>query len=74
MSPVVALALMVITLIAILVIWQKLGPYPESLCTDYGFERFYHSCAGVMPVLITIGIIYSAASSVLTLVLKAVVK
>ena len=73
-SSVVGLVSNVLILVVILLIWRKLGPYLEHLCADLGVERFYHWCVGAMPILIMIGIIYSVASFVLTLVLKAVVK
>ena len=73
-SPVVGLVSNLLILVAVLLIWRKLGPYLERLSADYGVERFYRWCVGAMPVLITIGIIYSVVGFVLELAMKAIVK
>jgi hypothetical protein len=74
LSHVAILVLNLLELAAVVLILRKMSPHLESLAARYGMEELYHRCAGAMPVLIMIGVIYSVLGFVLTLVLKAVVK
>jgi len=74
MSPVASLALQILTIVAVLLIWRKLAPYLETLCVDHDAESIYHRCAGAVPYLIIIGIMWSVMGFTLKLILKGIAK